>query len=393
MSRSRDAHALDTSRASTRATPEAPKRLRPAAYRPTNADRARRARAVATDPRTLYRPPAPGVAGVGASDGVVASASGLAWIWTKPPGGIAAPGAGTAPEATCGAATGAAGAGETATGATAAGAGATRGATGTGASNNRARLSMIIASACVAAFSAATSGGIVRSEMFDRIAAANRAQASASSGVMRNADAPRGAWLCSTGDQPMPQSLPPPPRPAQGRPRLPPRLPGLRRSCTLVPVVLTRPTFEIIEKAADAAGVPLHVALALAHVESGFNPRATSPVGAQGLFQLMPGTARGLGVTDPYDPAQSARGGLEFLAAQIAKRRGNLESALAAYNWGPGNVARKPKPEQWPPSVQRYVGRVLERAGAYKEAIARLPFVLTPPRGPRPSRRRPTGRA
>jgi soluble lytic murein transglycosylase-like protein len=147
---------------------------------------------------------------------------------------------------------------------------------------------------------------------------------------------------------------------------------------------LDQQTFEIIARAAADAGVPLHLALGVAHVETGgtFRPDLTSDRGAQGLFQLMPGTARDLGVTNPMDPAQSARGGLEFLAHKIAKYRGDVEKALAAYNWGPGNVKLKPTPAQWPAQVRGYVSKVLRNAQKYKGAIAALPFVLTPPARP-----------
>jgi len=147
---------------------------------------------------------------------------------------------------------------------------------------------------------------------------------------------------------------------------------------------LDQQTFEIIAAAAKAADVPLHLALGVAHVETGgtFNPRSLSPVGAMGIFQLMPGTAKDYGVTSPYDPAQSARGGTEFLAALIARYRGNVEQALAAYNWGPGRVKLKPKPEQWPAQVRGYVAKVLRNARKYKGAIAALPFVLAPPARP-----------
>lgn len=149
-------------------------------------------------------------------------------------------------------------------------------------------------------------------------------------------------------------------------------------------VALDQSIFDAIATAADAAGVPLHVALGVAHVETGgtFNPRATSPVGAKGLFQLMPKTAADHGVTDPYDPAQSARAGLEFLATLTARYRGNLETALAAYNWGPANVKKKPSPEQWPESVRAYVANVSKHAARYREAVQRLPFVRPKKRPP-----------
>ena len=79
--------------------------------------------------------------------------------------------------------------------------------------------------------------------------------------------------------------------------------------------------------------------LALIERESGWNPRAVSPKGAQGLGQLMPATARDLGVSDPFDPAQNLDGAARYFAAQLA-RFGDVALALAAYNAGPEAVAR-----------------------------------------------------
>jgi hypothetical protein len=91
-------------------------------------------------------------------------------------------------------------------------------------------------------------------------------------------------------------------------------------------------------KAAAATNLPKNFVTANMWVESNGNSNALSPKGAMGLMQLMPGTARDMGVTDPWDPVQNAIGGSKYLGQLLRRYNGNMELAVAAYNAGPNAV-------------------------------------------------------
>lgn len=118
----------------------------------------------------------------------------------------------------------------------------------------------------------------------------------------------------------------------------------------------------IFRKASETYGVPENLLKAVAKAESDFNPQSVSSAGAQGIMQLMPGTARALGVTNAFDPEQNIMGGAKYLSQQLSRYKGDVSLALAAYNAGPGNVD---KYGGIPPftETQNYVKRVLKYAG------------------------------
>lgn len=102
---------------------------------------------------------------------------------------------------------------------------------------------------------------------------------------------------------------------------------------------LSQPYQEIIDRAAAEHGLDPKLLHALVATESAYRPQALSSAGAGGLTQLMPDTARGLGVRDRWDPDENVRGGARYLAQQIVRFQ-DLRLALAAFNAGPARVAR-----------------------------------------------------
>lgn len=124
-----------------------------------------------------------------------------------------------------------------------------------------------------------------------------------------------------------------------------------------------------ITAAATKHGIDPALLKGLIRQESNFNAAARSSAGAQGLTQLMPGTAAGLGVTDATDPAQAIDGGAKYLKEQLDRFGGDTSKALAAYNAGPGAVS---KFGGIPPyaETQNYVQKVLGYAAEYAAPAA-----------------------
>ena len=114
---------------------------------------------------------------------------------------------------------------------------------------------------------------------------------------------------------------------------------------------------QMIDQVAEKVSLAPELIHSVVSAESAYNPAAVSHAGAQGLMQLMPETAQELGVRDSFDPLQNLLGGSKYLKQLLEKYDGDLDHALAAYNWGQGNVDRKGL-EQMPQETRNYLARV-----------------------------------
>lgn len=135
------------------------------------------------------------------------------------------------------------------------------------------------------------------------------------------------------------------------------------------PAVPPPAVYEALMRAAAQTGIPVRLLVAVAWIESRYNLRARSVKGAMGLMQLMPATARAMGVVDPWDAEQNALGGATELQRLYAHYQ-HWRDVLAAYNWGEDRVDKHPDADTWPGSVREYVNDVFEASGA-----ALLPFL------------------
>lgn len=125
----------------------------------------------------------------------------------------------------------------------------------------------------------------------------------------------------------------------------------------------------MIQEAAQKYNLPPELLRRQVQTESNFNPRAVSPKGAAGLMQLMPGTAKDLGVADPFDPAQSIDGGARYMSQMLKMFGGDYTKALSAYNRGPGNE-RKYGDKMRPKETQNYLKKIM---GDFQESAAAQP--------------------
>jgi membrane-bound lytic murein transglycosylase MltF len=125
---------------------------------------------------------------------------------------------------------------------------------------------------------------------------------------------------------------------------------------------------DMITRHASNNGLDPMLVKSVVRAESNFNPAAISPAGAEGLMQLMPGTAKSLGVRNPFDPEQNIAGGTSYLRSLINKF-GSTELGVAAYNAGPGAVS---KYGGIPPykETQNYVNKVMSYKNNHSETSA-----------------------
>ncbi len=171
---------------------------------------------------------------------------------------------------------------------------------------------------------------------------------------------------------------PPAVAPATNRPaHLPTNPPGAVDAVNAAPISFTRapgvpdallPWFRHIGR---EQALPVSLLLAVAAAESGFNPRARSPKGAQGLMQLMPATARELGVRQVWSVGDNLRGGASYLRALLQRFSGDLSLALAAYNAGEGAVQRAGNRIPDFEETRQYVPKVMAYQRLYAHHDAR----------------------
>lgn len=199
-------------------------------------------------------------------------------------------------------------------------------------------------------------------------AAASALPASASLSSLQSYLLSAGQDLTDTFDGMLPEALPY----GQYAPDSTAMYPG---SGSIAPFEAENDLQSIISRASLDYGVPESLIKAVIQTESSFNPQAVSSAGAKGLMQLMDGTARGLGVSDPFDPAQNIDGGTRYLSYQLNRFGGEVMTALAAYNAGPGRLQRldigndeqlMEKLHLLPQETQNYIGKILRAQAKYE---------------------------
>ena len=167
-------------------------------------------------------------------------------------------------------------------------------------------------------------------------------------GLLGEGEAP-AAEAPSAGKPPSPEAPKGPVAPAAPAPEVKP-----------VPSSVPARYQGMFDSVVNQTGVPGDLLAKVVWAESGWNPGAVSPVGAGGLTQLMPGTARDMGVIDRTDPYDNLKGGAKYLKQMVDRYNGDQQRALVAYNWGPGNADKwNGNPDSLPKETRDYVDRIL----------------------------------
>jgi soluble lytic murein transglycosylase-like protein len=173
-----------------------------------------------------------------------------------------------------------------------------------------------------------------------------------------------------------------------------PEAPGIRATTPMADATIREQFEPLIREHASRHALRVELVRAVIQVESGYNPRARSPKGAMGLMQLMPATARQLGVGNAFDPAENIRGGCAYLRQLLDRYQGNEELALAAYNAGSDAVDRHGNAVPPYQETREYVKKVsrltdVQRA-SLKQRIIYKTFEIVDDRAiPRYSSRKP----
>ena len=184
--------------------------------------------------------------------------------------------------------------------------------------------------------------------------------------------------------------------PSQPNPVVVTRIIDVREEVRVVPVPAPEPPqaplsvdmairhySRMVEDASRAHGVDGALVHAIILAESSYNPVAVSAVGATGLMQLMPDTARELGVSDPFDPAKNIQGGVKLLKGLLVQFDGDVELALAAYNAGSGAVIRAGNRIPDYPETIRFVPKVIDYRQRFRERSVRVSAAAIPIPGTR----------
>ena len=173
-----------------------------------------------------------------------------------------------------------------------------------------------------------------------------------------------------------------------------PEAPDIRATTPMANATVREQFEPLIREHATRQALRVELVRAVIQVESGYNPSARSPKGAMGLMQLMPATARQLGVRNAYDPAENIRGGCAYLRQLLDRYQGNEELALAAYNAGSNAVDRHGNavpPYQETRDYVRKVSRLTDvQRAALRQRIIYKTFEIVDGRAiPRYSSRKP----